>query len=134
MGSLSDEYKSEIQEIFGEIYRTCIDKDIRDFAKNTLSEELQKVLKTDSIKKEYSEIIRNVLEASQANKENDYENIKQIITGIIDDRMDNIIETINDKYKAINGNSFGIYKYMKHLLFISLALNILILLFLLIKL
>ena len=111
MGSLSEEYKSEIQEIFGEIYAKYIKEELQ----ATVESEVSTKLKTtaDGISRQAEQAIRKEVERLSAKlkkgitdamraelldmikeavpkekKELDYEKLKQMITKILDERKE----------------------------------------------
>ncbi len=109
MGNLSQEYKTEIQEIFGEIYakyikeelQAAVDSEVAAKLKTTadglskqaeqairkeverLSSKLKKGI-TDSIRAELLDLIREALPKER--KELDYGKLSQTITQILDER------------------------------------------------
>jgi hypothetical protein len=152
MGNLSQEYKREIQEIFGEIYakyikeelQAAVDAEITAKLKTTadgiskqaeeairkelerLSSRLKKGI-TDSIKAELLDMIKKAVPKEK--NELDYEKLTQMITKILDERKE------AESIKAIPDNRIPFdetltssdNKIIKGLLVASLALNILLL-------
>ncbi len=152
MGSLSQEYKTEIQEIFGEIYakyikeelQTAVDSEITAKLKTTadgiskqaeqairkeverLSSKLKKGI-TDAIRAELLDLIKEAIPKER--KELDYEKLTQMITKILNERKEAesratlADNTIPvDEKQTKSGN-----KIIKGLLIASLLLNILLL-------
>ena len=111
MGNLSQEYKNEIQEIFGEIYakyikeelQSTVDSEVTAKLKATadgiskqaeqairkeverLSSKLKKGI-TDTIKAELLDLIRDAV--PKEGKQFDYEKLTQMITNILDERKE----------------------------------------------
>ncbi len=152
MGSLSQEYKTEIQEIFGEIYakyikeelQAAVDSEITAKLKTTadgisrqaeqsirkemerLSSKLKKGI-TDAIRAELLDLIKEAIPKEK--KELDYEKLTRTITKILDERKEAenraapADNTIPvDQKQTKSGN-----KITKGLLTASLLLNILLL-------
>jgi uncharacterized membrane protein YheB (UPF0754 family) len=111
MGNLSQEYKNEIQEIFGEIYAKYIKEELQATvesevttklrttadgisrqAEQAVRKELERLsakLKkgiTDAIKAELLDMIKNAVPKEK--KELDYEKLTQMITKILDERKE----------------------------------------------
>jgi hypothetical protein len=152
MGSLSQEYKTEIQEIFGEIYakyikeelQTAVDSEITAKLKTTadgisrqaeqairkeverLSSKLKKGI-TDSIRAELLDLMKEALPKER--KELDYEKLTQTITRILDERKEAESKAaLADHRIQVNGKSTKSgNKITKGLLIASLLLNILLL-------
>ena len=158
MGNLSQEYKNEIQEIFGEIYakyikeelQSTVDSEVTAKLKATadgiskqaeqairkeverLSSKLKKGI-TDTIKAELLDLIRDAV--SKEGKQFDYEKLTQMITNILDERKEaEIVTTLPERQIRIDEKStrFG-NKIIRGLLIASLLLNILLLFFWLYK-
>jgi len=152
MGNLSEEYKSEIQEIFGEIYakyireelQAAVESEITTKLKTTadgiskqaeqairkeverLSAKLKKGI-TDAIKAELLDMIKDAVPKEK--KELDYEKLTQMITKILDERKEaeSLVALPDhriqvDEKPARSGN-----KIIRGLLIASLTLNILLL-------
>jgi len=152
MGSLSQEYKTEIQEIFGEIYakyikeelQAAVDSEITAKLKTTadgisrqaeqsirkeverLSSKLKKGI-TDAIRAELLDLIKEAIPKEK--EELDYEKLTRTITKILDERKEAesraalANNTIPvDQKQTKSGN-----KITKGLLTASLLLNILLL-------
>ncbi len=152
MGSLSQEYKTEIQEIFGEIYakyikeelQAAVDSEITAKLKTTadgiskqaeqavrkeverLSSKLKKGI-TEAIRAELLDLIKEAIPKER--KELDYEKLTERITKILDERKE--VESraaladhpISADGKQMKSGS----KIIKGLLVASLLLNILLL-------
>ena len=111
MGNLSQEYKNEIQEIFGEIYAKYIKEELQATVESEVStklkttadgiskqaeqairkevERLSAKLKkgiTDAIKAELLDMIKDAV--PKGKNEFDYEKLKQTITKILDERKE----------------------------------------------
>jgi hypothetical protein len=158
MGNLSQEYKNEIQEIFGEIYakyikeelQSTVDSEVTAKLKATadgiskqaeqairkeverLSSKLKKGI-TDTIKAELLDLIRDAF--PKEGKQFDYEKLTQMITNILDERKEaEIATTLPERQIRIDEKStrFG-NKIIRGLLIASLLLNILLLFFWLYK-
>jgi hypothetical protein len=152
MGNLSEEYKNEIQEIFGEIYakyikeelQATVDSEVAAKLKTTadgisrqaeqairkeverLSLKLKKGI-TDAIKSELLGLIKEALPKER--KELDYERLTQAITKILDERKEaESVAALPDHPIQVgekpkrSGN-----KIIRGLLIASLLLNILLL-------
>jgi hypothetical protein len=152
MGNLSQEYKNEIQEIFGEIYakyikeelQTTVDSEVTAKLKTTadgiskqaeqairkeverLSSKLKKGI-TDAIRAELLDVIKDAVPKER--KELDYEKLTQTITKILDERKE------TERPAALSENLIQVdekstrsdNKITKGLLIASLVLNILLL-------
>ena len=158
MGNLSQEYKSEIQEIFGEIYAKYIKEELQ----TTVDSEVTAKLKAtaDGISKQAEQAIRKEVErlssklkkgiadALQAElidtikdavpkerKELDYEKLTQMITKILDERKEaESVATLADPRIQAGEKSTGFgNRVIRGLLIASLLLNILLLAVLLYK-
>ena len=154
MGNLSEEYKNEIQEIFGEIYAKYIKEELQatvesevvsklkttadGISKQTeqairkeverLSSKLKKGI-TDSVRAELLEIIKDAL--SKEKNEIDYEKMKEMITKILDERK-GAEATVSLRENQAPYEQKPIKppgKAIKGLLVLSLILNILLLAF-----
>jgi hypothetical protein len=111
MGNLSQEYKNEIQEIFGEIYakyikeelQAAVEAEVSTKLKTTadgISKQSEQVIRkelerlfpklkkgiTDTIKAELLDMIKGALPKEK--KELDYEKLTQMITKILDERKE----------------------------------------------
>jgi hypothetical protein len=158
MGNLSQEYKNEIQEIFGEIYAKYIKEELQ----ATVDSEVSAKLRTtaDGISKQAEQAIRKeverlssklkkgIMDAIKAElldmikdavpkerKELDYEKLTQMITKILDERKEAESTTaLADQPIQVDEKStrFG-NKLTRGLLIASLVLNILLLYFWLYK-
>ena len=129
MGNLSQEYKNEIQEIFGEIYakyikeelQSTVDSEVTAKLKATadgiskqaeqairkeverLSSKLKKGI-TDTIKAELLDLIRDAV--SKEGKQFDYEKLTQMITNILDERKEaEIVTTLPERQIRIDEKS-----------------------------
>jgi hypothetical protein len=152
MGNLSQEYKNEIQEIFGEIYakyikeelQTTVDSEVTAKLKTTadgiskqaeqairkeverLSSKLKKGI-TDAIRAELLDVIKDAVPKER--KELDYEKLTQTITKFLDELME------TERPAALSENLIQVdekstrsdNKITKGLLIASLVLNILLL-------
>ncbi len=152
MGNLSQEYKNEIQEIFGEIYakyikeelQAAVDSEVTAKLRTTadgiskqaeqairkeverLSSRLKKGI-TDSIRAELLDLIKEAVPKER--KELDYQKLTQMITKILDERKETEYRAALpenwiqvDEKSTRSGN-----KITKGLLIASLLLNILLL-------
>jgi len=152
MGELSQEYKSEIQEIFGEIYakyikeelQATVDSEITAKLRTTadgiskqaeqairkelerLSSKLKKGI-TDSIKAELLDMIKEAVPKER--KELDYEKLTQMITKILDERKEaESLAVLSDHRIQVDEKSTrSDKKITRGLLIASLVLNILLL-------
>jgi hypothetical protein len=152
MGSLSQDYKTEIQEIFGEIYakyikeelQAAVDSEITAKLKATadgiskqaeqairkeierLSSKLKKGI-TDSIRAELLDLIKEALPRER--KEPDYEKLTQAITKILDERKEAESRTAlaEDQIQVDEKSTTSGNKIRQGLLIASLLLNILLL-------
>jgi len=152
MGNLSQEYKNEIQEIFGEIYakyikeelQATVDSEITAKLKTTadgiskqaeqairkeverLSSKLRKGI-TDAIKAELLDMIKDAVPKER--KELDYEKLTQMITKILDERKEaeSMAALADHRIKADEKSMRTNNKITKGLLIASLVLNILLL-------
>jgi len=152
MGELSQEYKSEIQEIFGEIYakyikeelQATVDSEITAKLKTTadgiskqaeqairkelerLSSKLKKGI-TDAIKAELLDMIKEAVPKER--KELDYEKLTQMITKILDERKEaESLAALQDHRIQVDEKSTRSgNKITRGLLIASLVLNILLL-------
>ncbi|HVP80482.1 MAG TPA: hypothetical protein VMV04_21570 [Thermodesulfobacteriota bacterium] len=152
MGNLSQEYKTEIQEIFGEIYakyikeelQAAVDSEITAKLKTTadeiskqaeqairkeverLSSKLKKGI-TDSIRAELLDLIREAL--PQERKELDYGKLSQTITQILDERREaeNRSALADDTIPVDEKPTKSGNRATKGLLIASLFLNIMLL-------
>jgi hypothetical protein len=152
MGNLSQEYKTEIQEIFGEIYakyikeelRAAVDSEITAKLKTTadgisnqaeqairkeverLSSKLKKGI-TDSIRAELLDLIKEAVPKER--KELDYEKLKQMITKILDERNEakSRAALADNRIQVDEKSTKSDNKITKGLLIASLLLNILLL-------
>jgi post-segregation antitoxin (ccd killing protein) len=158
MGNLSQEYKNEIQEIFGEIYakyikeelQATVDSEITAKLKTTadgisrqaeqavrkelerLSAKLKKGI-TDAIKAELLDMIKEAVPKER--KEFDYEKLTQMITKILDERKEaESVTALPESQIQVDGKSTRSgNKITRGLLVASLLLNILLLFFWLYK-
>ncbi len=152
MGNLSQEYKTEIQEIFGEIYakyikeelQAAVDSEITAKLKTTadgISKQAEQVIRkeverlssklkkgiTDSIRAELLDLVKEALPKER--KELDYEKLSQAITKLLDERKEAesraafADNTIPFDQKPTKSDS----RATKGLLIASLLLNILLL-------
>jgi hypothetical protein len=151
MGNLSEEYKNEIQEIFGEIYakyikeelQATVDSEVAAKLKTTadgisrqaeqairkeverLSLKLKKGI-TDAIKSELLGLIKEALPKER--KELDYERLTQAITKILDERKEAESVALPDhRIQADEKPARSSNKITRGLLIASLLLNILLL-------
>ena len=158
MGNLSEEYKSEIQEIFGEIYARYIKEELQ----TTVESEITAKLKTtaDGISKQAEQAVRKELERLSAKlkkgitdaikaelldtiketvpkerKELDYEKLTQMITKILDERKESesVVALADPRIQADEKSRRSGNKITRGLLIASLLLNILFLSFWLYK-
>jgi hypothetical protein len=158
MGNLSQEYKSEIQEIFGEIYakyikeelQTSVDSEVTAKLKTTadgiskqaeqavrkeverLSSKLKKGI-TDAIRAELVDMIKEAVPKER--KELDYEKLTQMITKILDERKESesVVALADPRIQADEKSTRSGNKITRGLLIASLLLNILFLSFWLCK-
>jgi len=152
MGNLSQEYKNEIQEIFGEIYakyikeelQATVDSEVTAKLKATadgiskqaeqavrkeverLSSKLKKGI-TDTIKAELLDMIKEAVPKER--KEFDYEKLTQMITSILDERnVAGSVAALPESQIQVDGKSTRSgNKITRGLLIASLLLNILLL-------
>jgi hypothetical protein len=152
MGNLSQEYKNEIQEIFGEIYakyikeelQATVDSEVTAKLKTTadgiskqaeqairkeverLSSKLKKGI-TDAIKAELLDMIKDAVPKER--KELDYEKLTQMITKILDERKEaeSMAALADHRIQADEKSTRTNNKITKGLLIASLVLNILLL-------
>ena len=152
MGDLSQEYKSEIQEIFGEIYakyikeelQATVDSEITAKLKTTadgiskqaeqairkelerLSSKLKKGI-TDAIKAELLDMIKEAVPKER--KELDYEKLTQMITKILNERKEaeSMAALPDHRIQADEKPTRSGNKITRGLLIASLVLNILLL-------
>jgi len=152
MGNLSQEYKNEIQEIFGEIYakyikeelQATVDSGVAAKLKATadgiskqaeqavrkeverLSSKLKKGI-TDTIKAELLDMIKEAVPKER--KEFDYEKLTQMITSILDERnVAGSVAALPESQIQVDGKSTRSgNKITRGLLIASLLLNILLL-------
>jgi hypothetical protein len=154
MGNLSQEYKTEIQEIFGEIYakyikeelQAAVDSEIAAKLKTTadgiskqaeqairkeverLSSKLKKGI-TDSIRAELLDLIKEAVPKER--KELDYQKLTQMITKILDERKEagTRVALSDSRIQVDEKSTKSNNKITKGLLIASLLLNILLLAF-----
>jgi len=152
MGNLSQEYKNEIQEIFGEIYakyikeelQATVDSEVTAKLRATadgisrqaeqairkeverLSSRLKKGI-TDSIRAELLDLIKEAIPKER--KELDYEKLTQTITKILDERKEaESMTALADHRIEVDEKPTGSgNKITRGLLIASLLLNILLL-------
>jgi len=152
MGNLSQEYKNEIQEIFGEIYakyikeelQATVDSEITAKLKTTADgisrqaeqavrkelERLSAKLKrgiTDAIKAELLDMIKEAVPKER--KELDYGKLTQMITKILDERKEaeSLAALPENRIQADEKPTRSGNKITRGLLIASLVLNILLL-------
>ncbi len=158
MGNLSQEYKSEIQEIFGEIYakyikeelQATVDSEVTAKLKGTadviskqaeqamrkeierMSSKLKKGI-TDALRAELLDLIKDA--APRERKEFEYEKLTQMITKILDERKETerIAALADPRIPADEKSTRPGNKVTRGLLIASLFLNILLLALLLYK-
>ena len=158
MGNLSQEYKNEIQEIFGEIYakyikeelQATVDSEITAKLKTTadgisrqaeqavrkeverLASKLKKGI-TDSIRAELLDVIKEAVPKER--KELDYEKLTQMITKVLDERKEaeSVAVLPENRIQADEKPARASNKIIRGLLIASLLLNILLLSFWLYK-
>jgi len=158
MGNLSQEYKAEIQEIFGEIYakyikeelQAAVDSEITAKLKTTadgisrqaeqairkeverLSSKLRRGI-TDSIRAELLDLIKEALPKER--KELDYEKLTEAVTKILDERRETESRAaLTEGLIPVDGKAVKSgNKITRGLLVASLLLNILLLALLLYK-
>jgi uncharacterized membrane protein YheB (UPF0754 family) len=158
MGNLSEEYKSEIQEIFGEIYakyikeelQASVDSEVTAKLKTTadgiskqaeqavrkeverLSSKLKKGI-ADAIRAELLDMIKEAVPRER--KELDYEKLTQMITKILDERKEaeTVAALADPRIQADEKSTRSGHRVTKGLLIASLFLNILLLALLLYK-
>jgi len=152
MGNLSQEYKNEIQEIFGEIYakyikeelQATVDSEITAKLRTTadgisrqaeqavrkelerLSAKLKKGI-TDAIKAELLDMIKDAVPKER--KELDYEKLTQMITKILDERKEaeSVVVLPESRIQVDEKSTRSGSKIIRGLLIASLVLNILLL-------
>lgn len=152
MGNLSQEYKNEIQEIFGEIYAKYIKEELQatvdseitaklkttadEISKQTeqairreverLSSKLKKGI-TDSIRAELLDMIKDAVPKER--KELDYGKLTQMITKILDERKEaeSVAILPENRIQADEKPTRSGNKITRGLLIASLVLNILLL-------
>jgi hypothetical protein len=152
MGNLSQEYKNEIQEIFGEIYakyikeelQATVDSEITAKLKTTadgISKQAEQAVRkeldrlfsklkkgiTDSIKDELLGMIKEAVPKER--KELDYEKLTQMITKILDERKEaeSVAALPDHRIQADEKSKRSGNKITRGLLIASLLLNILLL-------
>jgi hypothetical protein len=152
MGNLSQEYKNEIQEIFGEIYAKYIKEELQATVDSEVSaklrttadgiakqaeqairkevERLSSKLKkgiTDAIKAELLGMIKDAVPKER--KELDYEKLTQIITKILDERKEaeRLAAVADQRIQVDEKSTRAGNKIIRGLLIASLVLNILLL-------
>jgi CHASE3 domain sensor protein len=158
MGNLSEEYKNEIQEIFGEIYakyikeelQASVDSEVTAKLKTTadgiskqaeqavrkeverLSSKLKKGI-TDAIRAELLDMIKEAVPKER--KELDYEKLTQMITKILDERKEaeSVAVLPENRTQVDEKSTRSGNKITRGLLIASLLLNILLLSFWLYK-
>jgi post-segregation antitoxin (ccd killing protein) len=158
MGNLSQEYKNEIQEIFGEIYakyikealQATVDSEVSAKLRTTadgiskqaeqairkeverLSSKLKKGI-TDAVKAELLDMIKDAVPKER--KELDYEKLTHMITKILDERKEaESAVAVADQWIQVDEKSTRSgNKITRGLLIASLVLNILLLYFWLYK-
>ena len=158
MGNLSQEYKNEIQEIFGEIYAKYIKEELQAAvdsevtaklrtAADGISKQAEQAIRreverlasklkkgiTDSIRAELLDLIKEAVPKER--KELDYQKLTQMITKILDERKEaGTKAALSDSRIQIDEKSTkSNNKITKGLLIASLLLNILLLFFWLYK-
>jgi len=152
MGNLSQEYKNEIQEIFGEIYAKYIKEELQatvdseitaklkttadEISKQTeqairreverLSSKLKKGI-TDSIRAELLDMIKDAVPKER--KELDYGKLTQMITKILDERKEaeSMVAVPDHRIEVDEKSTRSGNKITRGLLIASLVLNILLL-------
>jgi hypothetical protein len=152
MGNLSQEYKNEIQEIFGEIYAKYIKEELQATVESEITaklkttadgiskqaeqairkevERLSSRLKkgiTDSIRAELLDLIKEAVPKER--KELNYEKLTQMITKILDERKEaeSKAALADDQIQLEKKSTKSDNKITKGLLIASLLLNILLL-------
>ena len=151
MGNLSQEYKTEIQEIFGEIYakyikeelQAAVDSEITAKLKTTadgISKQTEQVIRkeverlssklkkgiTDSIRIELLDLIKEALPRDR--EEIDYEKLSQTITKLLDDRKEaESRAALADNTIPVDEKQAKSGRTTKGLLIASLLLNVLLL-------
>ena len=158
MGNLSEEYKNEIQEIFGEIYakyikeelQAAVDSEVTAKLKTTadgiskqaeqavrkelerLSAKLKKGI-TDAIRAELLDLIKDAVPKER--KELDYGKLTQMITKILDERKEaeSVAALPENRPQVDEKSTRSGNKITRGLLIASLLLNILLLAFWLYK-
>ncbi len=152
MGNLSQEYKNEIQEIFGEIYakyikealQVTVDSEVSAKLRTTaegISKQAEQVIRkeverlssklkkgiTDAIKAELLDMIKDAV--SKERKELDYEKLTQMITKILDERKEAESRVVlpENRIQVEKKSTGSNNKVTKGLLIGSLVLNILLL-------
>lgn len=152
MGNLSQEYKSEIQEIFGEIYaryikeelQATVDSEITAKLKSTadgisrqaeqalrkeverLSSKLKKGI-TDALRTELPAMIKDAIPKERG--ELDYDKLTQMITKILDERKEseNGVAPADSQIQTDEPSARSGHKITRGLLVASLVFNILLL-------
>jgi hypothetical protein len=154
MGNLSQQYKAEIQEIFGEIYgkyikqelQAAVDSEITAKLKTTadgISKQTEQVIRkegerlssklkkgiTDSIRAELLDWIKEALPKER--RELDYERLTQTVTKLLDERKkaEDRAAFLNDTTTVNEIPAKSDSRSTKGLLIASLLLNILLLAF-----
>jgi uncharacterized membrane protein YheB (UPF0754 family) len=158
MGNLSQEYKSEIQEIFGEIYakyikeelQAAVDSEVTVKLKGTaeviskqaeqaIRKEIERLLSklkkgiTDALRAELLDLIKDAVPKER--KELDYEKLTQMITKILNERTEgeSVAVLADPQVQTAEKSTRSSNKVAKGLLVASLLLNILFLALLLYK-
>ncbi len=154
MGNLSQEYKNEIQEIFGEIYAKYIKEELQATVESEITaklkttadgisrqaeqavrkelERLSAKLKkgiTDSVKAELLDMIKEAVPKER--RELDYEKLTQMITKILDGRKEaeSLAALPDHRIQVDEKSTRSGNKIIRGLLIASLLLNILLLYF-----
>ena len=152
MGNLSQEYKNEIQEIFGEIYAKYIKEELQATveaevstklkttadgiskqAEQAIRKEVERLFSklkkgiTDSIKAELLDMIKGAVPKEK--KELDYEKLTQMITKILDERKEaeGLAVLPDHPIQALEKPARSGNRVIRGLLIASLTLNILLL-------
>ena len=152
MGNLSQEYKNEIQEIFGEIYAKYIKEELQAAvdsevtaklrtAADGISKQAEQAIRreverlssrlkkgiTDSIRAELLDLIKEAVPKER--KELDYQKLTQMITKILDERKEAESKAaLPEDWIQVDEKSMrSDNKITKGLLIASLVLNILLL-------
>ena len=100
MGTISDEYKQDIEEIFGNIYREWIEKNIGKKIKQIFDEKSKELLENiepnfNSLKKDINQTSLELFQKNESKIENILKTNQKSIIDIINNNNENNIKRIN---------------------------------------